>query len=268
MGDWSSQASGMRRHLPVATRASIAFESWQPQTGSLREQIFRCPARWSIRAACADNLAVAAVFSRGETGQLGVWDVATLRPRFQPIALPALPLCVAARPESGQLAVICSAGELLVIDDKTGQRVLELRHQGWTEAGKAVQVQYTGNGKTLVSLCASETGTINVRDADTGQLRFPFFHSSVDGSNFHSFSVSADSRLLATVGLIKNAVQVWDLATGQTLSKPLPHPGDFWGLFSVQFSPDGHYLLTGHKDGQARYWDWQAASLACPTMAT
>ena len=81
MGDWSSQASGMRRHLPVATRASIAFESWQPQTGSLREQIFRCPARWSIHAH-HDNLAVAAVFSRGETGQLGVWDVATSRPRF------------------------------------------------------------------------------------------------------------------------------------------------------------------------------------------
>jgi WD40 repeat protein len=38
-------------------------------------------------------------------------------------------------------------------------------------------------------------------------------------------------------------------------------------LFSVCFSPDGRYLLTSHKDGQVRYWDWQAAKLACPPMA-
>ena len=65
------------------------------------------------------------------------------------------------------------------------------------------------------------------------------------GSNFHSFTVSADSRLLATIALVKNAVQVWDLETGRAVSQPLPHPGDYWGLFAVRFSPDGHYLLTG-----------------------
>ena len=69
------------------------------------------------------------------------------------------------------------------------------------------------------------------------------------------------------MALVKNAAQVWDLATGRALSEPLPHPGDYWGLFSVRFSPDGRYLLTGHKDGQDRYWDWQAAKLACPPMA-
>ncbi len=78
---------------------------------------------------------------------------------------------------------------------------------------------------------------------------------------------SADSRLLATVALLKNAVQVWDLATGRAVSEPLPHPGDYWGLFAVRFSPDGNHLLSGHKDGQLRYWDWRAAKLACPAMA-
>ena len=85
--------------------------------------------------------------------------------------------------------MICSAGELLVIDDKTGQRVLELRHQGWTEAGKAVQVQYTGNGKTFVFLFASETGTINVRDADTANsvFRFEFERGRLEFSQFFGF---------------------------------------------------------------------------------
>jgi serine/threonine protein kinase/WD40 repeat protein len=218
---------------------------------------------------CADNLAVAAVFLRGDKGQLGVWDVATARARFEPVTLPGMPMAIAARPGSGQLAVICSAGDLLVIDDKTGKSVFELRHEGWAPIppGRLVQVDYTPDGKTLVSLGGGAPSTINVRDADSGQLRFGPLHPSLDNSNFHSFSLSADSRLLATMALVTNHVQVWDLATGRALSEPLPHPGDYWGLFSVRFSPDGRYLLTSHRDGQDRYWDWQAGKLACPSMA-
>jgi serine/threonine protein kinase/WD40 repeat protein len=218
---------------------------------------------------CGDNRAVAAVWARGAKGQLGVWDVATARPRFAPIALPGLPISVAARPHSGQLAVICDKGDLLVVDDKTGKCVLQLRHEGWVAIppGHAVQVQYTPDGKTLVSLCPVPPTTVNVRDADTGQLRFAPLHPSWNHSNFHSFFLSPDSRLLATLALVKNAAQVWDLATGRALSKPLPHPGDFWGLFSARFSPNGRYLLTSHKDGQNRYWDWHAGKLACPPMA-
>ena len=216
---------------------------------------------------CADNLAVAAVWSRGKQGQLGVWDVATARGRFEPIALPGLPLSVAARPGSRQLAVICDTANLLVIDDETGKSMLELRHNAWKLPGRAVQVQYSPDGKTLVSLSAGPPATINVRDAESGRLRFAPLYSSVPGSNLHSFSLSADSRFLATMALVKNAVQVWDLATGEPLSQPLPHPGDYWGLFSVRFSPDGRYLLTGHKDGQDRYWDWRAGKLVCPPMA-
>lgn len=52
-------------------------------------------------------------------------------------------------------------------------------------------------------------------------------------------ALSADSKLLATFTLVKNAVAVWDLTTGRSLSEPLAPPGDFWGLFSVRFSPDG-----------------------------
>ena len=216
---------------------------------------------------CADNVAVAAVWSRGEQGQLGVWDVATARGRFEPIALPGFPLSVAARPGSNQLAVVCSTSDLLVIDDRTGKHVLELRHEAWKEREKKVQAQYTSDGKTLVSLSGGYPATVNVRDADTGTLRCAPLRSSVDGANIHSFALSADSRLVATVALIKNAVEVWDLATGRAVSEPLPHPGDYWGLFAVRFSPDGGHLLTGHKDGQVRYWDWRAAKLACPAMA-
>ena len=217
---------------------------------------------------CGDNLGVAAVWSRDAKGQLGVWDVATARARFKPISLPGFPISVAARPESGALAVICLTGDLLVIDDKTGESVLKVRHEGWAASppSRPIQVQYTPDGRTLVSLCPGDTSTVNVRDADTGQLRFAPLRPSWSGSRFHSFALSPDSRLLATMALAKNAAQVWDLATGRALSEPLPHPGDSWGLFSVRFSPDGQYLLTCHKDGQVRYWDWRAGKLACPPM--
>jgi WD40 repeat protein len=215
---------------------------------------------------CGDNRAVAAVFLRGEKGQLGVWDVATARARFAAITLPGLPISVAARPGSRQLAVLCLTGDLLVIDDTTGGSVLRLRHEGGTP-WRRTQVKYTPDGKRIVSLAGANPVTVNIRDADTGQLRFAPLRPSLAGSTFHSFFASADSRLLATTAVVRNAVQVWDLATGRARSEPLPHPGDHWGLFSVRFSPDGRYLLTGHKDGQVRYWDWQAAKLQCPPMA-
>ncbi len=218
---------------------------------------------------CGDNLAVAAVWSRGEQGQLGVWDVAAGRLRFEPITLPGLPTSVAARPGSGQLSVLCSTGDLLVVDDKTGKCLRALRHQGWTthhSPDMSARVRYTPNGETLVSLGGGPSATINVRDADTGQLRFAPLSPGLDGSRFLSFSVSADSRLLATMSVGKNAARVWDLVTGRALSEPLPHPGDRYGLFSVCFSPNGRYLLTAHKDGQVRYWDWQGGKLACPAM--
>ena len=189
--------------------------------------------------------------------------------RFEPIELPGLPISVAARPKSEHLAVVCSTGDLIVVDDRTGERVHKLRHEQWTSkpnAGSA-QVSYTPDGNSLISLGGGVGATINVRDAGTGQLRLAPLRPALASSNFRSFSISADSRLMATMALGKNEAQVWDLAAGRALSKPLPHPGGQWGLFSVRFSPDGCHLLTGHKDGLDRYWDWQAARLARPPMA-
>ena len=214
---------------------------------------------------CADNRAVAAAWATGDKGYLGVWEVATAKARFEPIPLPGPPLSVAARRGSHQLAVLCSTGDVLVLDDQTGEGALRLRHDGWPDspAGRSTRVQYTPDGTALISLTAQ---SIDVCDAGSGERRFAALRPSVEGSWFHSLSVSADSRLLATTALGKNHVQVWDLATGRPVSEPLPHPGDFWGLFAVRFSPDGRHLLTAHQDGQARYWDWQAGKLACPAM--
>jgi WD40 repeat protein len=203
---------------------------------------------------CGDNRTVAAIFSRAEKGLLGVWDLGTSRALFDPVALPGPGISVAARSGSNQVAVLCTTGDLLVIDSRTGQSVFQRRHEGSSrDREPRSRVRYTPDGKTLVSLGSGPNGALHVRDADTGELRFP---SSIPvlrpGDHCRSFAISADSRLVATMVNGKNAVQVWDLATGRALSKPLPHPGDFYGLFSVCFSPDGRYLLDLRSEAWER----------------
>lgn len=226
---------------------------------------------------CGDNRTVAAVFrtdpaifraARGAKDHFRAWDIATGRPLFDPVALPGMPLSVAARPNSDELAVLCTTGDLLVLDSHTGKTRFQTRHQGWVwHTWRSPRVQYTPDGKTLVSLGAGPNTTVNVFDADTRQLRFAPLHPVLKGgARCRGFAVSADSRLLATIVNGKNAAQVWDLATGRPLSQPLLHPGQWFGLYSVCFSPDGRRLLTGTNDGRVRYWDWRAGKLACPPM--
>jgi len=218
---------------------------------------------------CADNRSVAAVCLSDGKGLFGVWDIATARRQFEPVALPSSPNSVAARSASSQIAVLCRGGELLVFDGRTGHRELELCHVEWfSEGTRRPYALYTPDSKTLVTLGDGVDTTINVRDADTGQLRCqPIRPVLTKNYAARGFTLSADSRMLATIVNGQNAAQVWDLATGRALSEPLPHPGDHYGLFSACFSPDGRRLLTVCKDGQARYWDWEQGVLACPPMA-
>jgi WD40 repeat protein len=105
-------------------------------------------------------------------------------------------------------------------------------------------------------------GKLNVPE----RLRYPPIQPVLKGGPCRSFALSSDSRLLATAVTGTNAAQVWDLSSGRALSRPLLHPGDGYGLFHVSFSPDGRFVLSSHKDGEARLWDWKAGVLACPPL--
>jgi WD40 repeat protein len=216
---------------------------------------------------CADNRSVAALSLAGNTGWLSMWDVATGRALFPPKKLPEAPVSVAPRPHGSHVAVLCQGGELLVFDGRDGQVVFDLRHEGWGSAyARKPKVEYTPDGATLVTLTKELNSAIHVRDAETGRLRYPPIRPVLEGGPCRTFTVSADSRLLATAVNGKNAAQVWDLTSGRALSRPLLHPGDIIGLFTLRFSPDGQHLLTGSRDGQARWWDWKADRLACPPL--
>ncbi len=67
--------------------------------------------------------------------------------------------------------------------------------------------------------------------------------------------------LLATAVTGKNMAQVWSLSTGEKVGVGMSHPGDYFGLWSVRFSPDGKQLATSHKDGRVRIFDWQSGEV-------
>jgi WD40 repeat protein len=216
---------------------------------------------------CTDGRSVAAVSVAGPDGWLSVCDVATGRPLFEPRPLPGRPVSVVARPQASQVAVLCKGGALRVVDSRTGAEQFTVRLEPWTGTEERWQrAEYTPDGASLVALTDGMLNAVCVCDADTGRLRYPPIQPVLKHGPCRSFALSLDGRLLATAVTGSNAAQVWDVATGRALCKPLFHAGDMYGLFHVSFSPDGRYVLTSHKDGQARLWDWEAGTLACPPL--
>jgi WD40 repeat protein len=259
-GIWHEQANAF---VPIGPEQLLVLTA---RTGTAAGPAVALRGRLVDSCVCADNRTVAAVSEEKGSGWLSLCDVSTGQALAEPTRLPGSPRSVAARPSSSQVAVLCAGGELLVFDHRSGQQILELKHDGQSAGWRTPRVEYTADGSTLVALVHGKEDVIHILDAATGLPRCPPVRPVLKDGPCRSFALSADSRLLATAVNGKNAAQVWDLATGRALSQPLPHPGDHYGLFCLCFSPDGLRLLTGGTDGQARLWDWQAAVLACPPL--
>lgn len=217
---------------------------------------------------CDENRLLAVLTQKrvSRNGKLGFWDIETGELRGEMVSLPSAAATIAARgPRDTQVAILCASGEVLVFDARTGKQVGSRKLAApITQADGRLRVEYTPQGNSLVVLTQEEL--IHVLDADSLEPRFPAIAPVLAGGPCRGFAISADGKMLATAVNGLNAAQVWSLETGAALSRPLPHSGDHYGLFCLCFSPDGKGLLTGSKDGQARYWDWQGGRLAAPAM--
>jgi WD40 repeat protein len=77
---------------------------------------------------------------------------------------------------------------------------------------------------------------VRVIDVATGKDRIPMM---VPTGDFHGFAVSPDGTRVLTWG--EKAAQLWDVRTGELLSKPLQHEA---GVSSAAFTADGRRVVT------------------------
>ena len=106
-------------------------------------------------------------------------------------------------------------------------------------------------------LMGSESDYVNGRyevlskvwDAKTGAL---IFKKNVVGEIISAQDVLDDKKLLAFASSHKNTIHVYDLNTGEEITKLNGHVGL---VTELEFSDDGKRLLSGSEDGTRRLWN-------------
>jgi WD40 repeat protein/serine/threonine protein kinase/tetratricopeptide (TPR) repeat protein len=171
-----------------------------------------------------------------------LWNAATRKPIVRPLPHRDQVLTVAFRPD-GRIALTGSrSGEVRLWDATTGEPGGEfLMHPS------AVTVAaFSPDGKTIVT-----AGGLQVRLWDAAArtlIREPLQLQSF----VQSLAFSPDGKTIVT-GSQNGTVQLWDAASGETISSPRKRHSD--RVRGVAFSADSQTLLTGSRDGTARLWD-------------
>jgi len=142
-------------------------------------------------------------------------------------------------------------GKRLVVSRNTTARIYnvdtgEPMSGVMTHSSLVRQATFSRDGKLLVTV----DDTARIWDAQSGSPMTLAFRGS---SDVREARFSSDARMIATLG--NNEAQVWDTATGKSLSLPLKHEG----IGRVDFTPDCRLVITddlfqGRVEDE-RYWD-------------
>jgi WD40 repeat protein len=114
-----------------------------------------------------------------------------------------------------------------------------------------IAAQLTPDGNTLVT--AGISGTIQVRDPETGELRAEF---GTHPAAVRRLAVSPDGRTVATVTTNDSIVRLWSLPRRELVAELRGHDAD---LNEVVFSADGRRLATGGTDTDVAVWPVEPA---------
>ncbi|CCI20766.1 WD40 repeat domain-containing protein [Microcystis aeruginosa] len=115
-------------------------------------------------------------------------------------------------------------------------------HSDWF--GGILSVDFGSNNKFLAS--GSKDKTIKIWDIKRGtEVKTLSEHSD----HINSVSVSPNNQLLAS-GSDDKRLKLWDLKAGKSIIS-IPHPQK---IYSVCFSPDGHYIATACQDKIVRVY--------------
>jgi hypothetical protein len=222
---------------------------WDPATGKpMGMPLLHEDAVWLV-AFGPDSRSILTVSLRG-TAQL--WDVVTGRPIGPPIL----------HQDVDRLPVVYSPDGKIVLtgnDDKTARL--------W-DAVSAVPigppiVHQDRIGKVAFSpdsrvFLTSSRMTARLWDVNLKPIGQAMFHQALITSTVFS----PDGRTVWT-GSWDGTAQVWDAATGLSVSPPLEHGGE---VRALALSPDGRTVVTGSREGTARLWDVATMRSIGPTL--
>lgn len=158
--------------------------------------------------------------------------------------------------------ILASAGPNPIIklwNLETGQPIRELTGH----LSEILDIAFSHDGKTFASASNIELieGTIKLWDTDTWEVKQTLKKSLIGiSTRTSSLAFSLDDKYLATGHFLLElpfdigAIHIWNLATGEVRGTLR---GQAWEVWSIAFTPDGRFLLSGGVDGAIKIWDWR-----------
>jgi WD40 repeat protein len=221
---------------------------WNAQTGS---PIFTLPHEDGVKFARFNSQADKIVTGGGVT--IHMWNAATgslLWSQFEQSEVIDSRFSL-----NGQRVVTGSASGLVSIRDVgTGQLIKVLSAQ--SEAAQRISLSRDGTR----FFAAAEDLSVHVIDTETGKRtavlpvsyggNIPMLFGSRDGGVMAT-SQSQTHSLVAAALWDDGSARIWDAKSGALLAILSGHEGP---ATSVEFSPDGNYLVTAGLDTTARVW--------------
>ncbi|MEX2553598.1 MAG: protein kinase [Actinomycetota bacterium] len=183
----------------------------------------------------------------GDDGTLWRWPILPKPGRAEVLRrLGSILWSVAVSPDGGSIATATEAGEVWLVDARTG----EAAEPAGRNTGGFTSVAFSPDGESV--LAGDGAGVVQVWSVDSRQLKFPPVQAHT--SDVWELAVSPDSSRFLTVSSDGRS-RLWDLAGGAR-QPGAPHDGPEnapEGLAGATFGPESNLILGG-PDGRLYSW--------------
>ena len=249
---YSAQFSPNGNYIVTASGDQTA-KIWDAKTGKqMGETMKHEGIVYSVQFSPDGNRIVTA----SSEGTVKIWDAETGKQIGETMEHEDFVNSVQFSPDGNYIVTASGDQTAKIWDAKTGKQMGEtMKHEGIVYS-----VQFSPDGNYIVT--ASRDSTVKIWDAKTGkQMGEIIKHEGI----VYSVQVSSDGNRIVTASsdntvkiwyaygwTWENTVRIWGATKWKQMSETMEHE-DF--VNSVQFSPDGNYIVTASRDGIVKIWD-------------